>query len=346
MASVTVLITGGAGYLGSGLARRYVESTDVDVVVTVRPASPSPPPLPGGIRVVPADLAGPDPLAALDPGPITRIVHAAAATRFDIDDDTARASVRATEAVVAFARRCPRLESLVLLSTVYASGLANGPIAEAPLRDEPVEGFANNYEQSKWASERALLKHGAALPWQILRLATVIAVDASGTVTQHNAFHRTLDLWFHGLLSVLPGRPGTPLPVISGRFAIEAVTTASGDGVFHATPDAASVPTLAEVIELVTHVFDADPAYRRRRVERPLLTDQEAFELLAGAVGSFRASLAGQAVKALRPFARQLYSVKQFETGRLAVRPDDPRLLIAATACELVRTRWGRHAVA
>ena len=323
----TVLVTGAAGYLGSRLARHFPQ-----VVATDRSS---------------AELGGDDdPFAAVDPRPITRIVHAAAATRFDVDAGTAyRSNVRATEQVVAFARRCPRLESLTVLSTIYASGLAQGPIAEAPLPDR---GFANNYEQSKWAAEQVVI--ASDLPWRVARLATVIADDRSGAVTQHNAFHRTLDLWFHGLLPVLPGRPDTPLYVISGRYATEAVValTAPGhDGVYHLAPCADATPPLADIVGLVAAAFEEDATFRGRRVDRPPLVDQASFDLLAGAVGTFRASLAGQAVAALAPFARQLYSVKQVETGRLrTVAPDDPRQLVSAACRWLVRTRWGRHGVA
>ena len=43
----------------------------------------------------------------------------------------------------------------------------------------------------------------------------MIADDASGAVTQQNAFHNTLKLFYYGLLALMPGACDTPLYFIT-----------------------------------------------------------------------------------------------------------------------------------
>src|SRR5438445_4516778 len=114
-------------------------------------------------------------------------------------DLVGRVNADGTEKLLRFAARSPGLESLGLISSIYASGLQSGPIAEIPFDGKA--GFANHYESSKWESEARLLRGYASLPWKICRLATAIADDASGRVSQYNAFHNTLKLFHYGLMS-------------------------------------------------------------------------------------------------------------------------------------------------
>ncbi|MGH9286517.1 MAG: NAD-dependent epimerase/dehydratase family protein, partial [Acidimicrobiales bacterium] len=86
-----VLITGGTGYLAQGVARRYLETTSLDVVLAARAPAPG---LLAGPRVgwVEADLTRRAPFGCLPAGErdrIVQLVHAAAATRFNVDRATA-----------------------------------------------------------------------------------------------------------------------------------------------------------------------------------------------------------------------------------------------------------------
>src|SRR5262249_28275867 len=149
------------------------------------------------------------------------IIHTAAVTKFNVDSETAESvNIQGAEKLLKFASRCDSLETFGLLSTVYASGLKAGTIEELPLEDV---SFANHYERSKCASETKLMRDFDYLPWRILRVATVIADDHSGCVTQFNAFHNTLKLLYYGLLSLIPGNPGTPLYFVTGDFVANAV---------------------------------------------------------------------------------------------------------------------------
>ncbi len=335
---MAVLITGAGGYLGSLVADRYREAGE-EVVAHGRATG---------------DLAAADPFASVDPGPITHVVHSGAVTRFDVDRDAARAvNVEGTRKLLSFARTCPRLESLGLVSTVYATGLRSGSIAERIYDDGP--GFANDYEWSKWEAEQLVATTAGDLPWRILRVATVIADDGTGRVTQHNAFHETLKLWFHGLLPLVPGDAATPLYLVTGDFVSSAIVALMAEptatGVYHLAHAPAGCLTLGEALEVVADAFDAAEGFRRRRVLPPLLADRETFELLARGVETFGGGLVRQSLHSVVPFARQLFVAKDVDNRRLRAAlgdlygAPDPAELVRRTCDWLVATRWGRSAV-
>ena len=329
---MAVLITGAGGYLGSLLVDRY-RAAGEEVVAHGRAMG---------------DLRSAEPFAAVDPGPITHIVHSGAITRFDVTVDDARAvNVEGTRKLLAFARRCPRLEAFGFVSTVYATGLRSGPIDEHLCTDE---GHANAYEWSKWEAER-LVALADDLPWRILRVATIVADDDSGRVTQFNAFHETLKLWFHGLLPLVPGDAATPLYLVTGEFVASTILALMDDGagVYHLAHTRNC--TLAELLDVVAAAFDEVDSFRRRRVLRPLLGDQETFDLLASGVEAFGGGLVRQSLQSVVPFARQLFVVKEVDNRRLRAalgdryQPPDPAELVRRTCARLVETKWGRVAV-
>jgi nucleoside-diphosphate-sugar epimerase len=202
MRAKQILITGGDGYIGMRLARAYLELTDMPVLVWVRAGTLEEfhskrerlqqkfGRYESRIAYEWGDLVRDHPFDAVDPRRIRMIIHMAAVTRFNVDEDTAqRVNIDGTEKLLKFASRCDSLEAFGLLSTVYASGLKPGVIAEVPF--ENAGSFANHYERSKCASEQTLMRDFNYLPWRILRVATVVADDPSGRVTQFNVFHNT-----------------------------------------------------------------------------------------------------------------------------------------------------------
>jgi nucleoside-diphosphate-sugar epimerase len=317
---VTTLLTGASGYVGGQLA----DTLGGDVIPLVR--------TPGGA----GDLCAPDAFAGIDPGQVTRIVHAAAVTRFNVDRETARrVNLEGTIRVAEFAERCPRLESLVYLSTLYAAGRRTGDIPEEALADP---GFVNEYEWSKHAAETALLERD--LPVRIARLPTLIADDdAGGSVGQHNAFHSTLKLYYSGLLSLLPGDPGTPLTLASAGYAVRALLEAT-DPVTHACPAPGDTITLGELIDIAFNVFEKDENFRRRMLLRPLPCDLASFRDLAGAAAGMRGGPVSEALGSVAPFAEQLYLPKVFQARR--AHPVDTRRLVENVCATLVECRFGR----
>lgn len=358
MSRRTVLITGGTGYLGRRVARRYLDAGD-DVLLTTRSAAARDDTarelgqLAGRAEFFLADLDQADPFAALTDrlAAITHVVHTAAAIRFNVDRDIAqRVNVDGTRAVLELARRCPALQAISHVSSVYSTGLRAGHIAESAYDD--AAGFANNYEWSKWAAEQLVLDAGDDLPWRIVRVATVVADDQTGVVTQYNAVHEALKLCFYGLLSVLPGSADTPLYLVTGDYAADAlVATADAGvagGIYHVAHERSAAVTLGELLDIAFAAFAAAEDFRKKLILRPLLADKESFGLLVDGVTPFAGSLVSQALANVTPFAAQLYTDKDLDDTRLRAALGDYSVgdaseLVRATCDYLVSTRWGRR---
>jgi nucleoside-diphosphate-sugar epimerase len=365
----TVLITGANGYLGSRLARALLERTDDRLLLWVhagdaatlarkragleRELGPPPGAAPARVRIAGGDLTAPEPFAGLEREPVTHVVHAAAVTRFNVERELAQAvNVEGTRKLLALARLLPELRSLDFLSTVYSSGLRPGRIPEQPLDDSC--GFANHYEWSKWQAEELVRAH-SPVPARIQRVCTLIADERSGAVSQQNAFHNTLKLLFYGLLSLVPGEPGTPLYFVTAEYAAAAalalLARAPESAVFHVSPARVGAIELGALIELAFACFQQQEDFRRRRVLAPLFTELESFELLSSGVqGGAGGSVVNQALQSVAPFARQMFVRKDVANERLVSalgghEPDDSTALIRAVCQQLVRTRWGRKTI-
>ena len=215
------LITGADGYVGLGLVDRYLKNdspvlawvhANTAAELTAKKEVMLPRLTDNGVRIqvgtnlgfASGALSDETPFDSINPDEIETFIHSAAVTRFNVDAETARiTNLEGTRKALKFAERCKKLKRFVFISTLYASGLQSGDIAERPLLKDGRD-FANHYERSKWASENELLADYSHLPWQIPRVATIIADNERGIVTQQNAFHNTLKLVYYGLLSVMP----------------------------------------------------------------------------------------------------------------------------------------------
>ena len=326
-----ILVTGADGYLGSHIAAHCL-AHGLSVTAWVHAATPDElarrarrlaERFRGDLTCVGGDLADAEPFVGVDPATIDGIVHTAGVTRFDVDQRTAcRVNIAGTAAVARFAGRCAGLRSLVHLSSVYAAGLLSGPIAEAPVNPRR---FANFYEWSKWRAECLLQEAPRALPWRVLRVATVVADDDSGRCGQRNVLHDTLRLLYQGLLSILPGEAGVPVYLVTADVVAEAAVALLDDapaGRFvHACPPVEDCLTLGALLHLANEAFRRCPDFRRRRPVVPPFCRRAAFELLVDGLRRHGGSLSDQVVGSLAPFAPQLYVDKALTARRL------PRLI-------------------
>lgn len=324
-----VLVTGARGYLGARIAALYAGA---------------------GRRVIAwtGDLRDEAPFAAVDPDEVSAIVHAAAVTRFNVGADLAcEVNYRGTVKLLRFAERCRGLEALGVLSTIYASGLRDGAIEERPF--DAASGFANHYERSKWQAEAELFGRFAHLPWRLFRIATVIADDASGRVWRHNAVHNTLKLLYHGLVSLVPGEPDTPLYFVTRDFAagnvFELMQRGAERAIYHLAPERPRSLTLDELLEIAWRAFARAPEFARRRLPKPPYAGFAAFRQLAHGVSGFAGQVLAQAIGSITPFAPQLYVKKS--VGNLNLRAaatswtlPDARDLARNTCARLAAAKW------
>jgi len=364
--SKRVLVTGGGGYLGYKLARRLLATTDEELVLWLRAPDAETfaqrrlacerrlPAHAGRIRWAWGDLSMADPFATIDPSEVGAIFHPAADTRFDIDASTADAiNVAGTEKLLAFARRCPSLDYVALVSTIYSSGLQGGAIEEASLGSEA--GFANHYERSKWASERCTDRYGD-LPWQIFRTATVLSDDDAGTVLQYNIAHKVKRLMFVGLLPIFPGIAEMPIYFVTGDFVVNAMCAlarrSAPGSVYNICHTAEESLTLGRWLELSYDCFMREGEFASRHFMRPIMTELETFRCLAASVQAFSRDAVMQAVvKLVNPFAEQMFVTKRVRNDRLRAalpeyRAPDAAALLSSVCSHLAATRWGERAIA
>jgi len=353
----TTLITGADGHIGSGLVRWLLEHSDHELVLGVRARTESELQTKrrnlGALlddprcEIVASDFTMDNPLSALDAARVTDILHCAAATSFTIDRETAEATnFRGTEKLLEFAARCPRLERVGLVSTIYSAGLREGRVLEQPLAE--AEEFANNYEWSKWKSEQ-LLEKFSSLPWQIYRMSTVLAEDASGRVVRQNVVHNTLRLLFYGLLSIVPGAPSTRVYFVTADFACEAIgrlfLEAERGRIYHVSDDGDRAIRLSDMIDIVYDAFRENAEFAKSRILKPLFCDWQAFETLIEGSSRF-GSVISQALDSVAPFAPQLYRDKDVDTTRCTdaldgLRSPEPGQLMTLVSRNLVSKRWG-----
>ena len=362
--SDSILITGGNGYLGLRLAQAILNQTDYSIQLWIHwsndtdKTSKSEPVAEmfkeaiaqNRLTICGGELSSTTPFETVDPSQLVQIIHSAAVTRFTVEEDLANnVNVDGTRKLLEFAKQCTKLEAIQLLSTVYASGLRTGLIKEEAL--EPGATFSNHYERSKWESEQIALEQ-KELPLNVIRISTLISDDPSGVVSQQNAFHNTLKLFYYGLLSLFPGEKSTPLYFVTGDFVVDAImaifNSKQTGKIFHVCHRAADTATLEQLVDSVFETFGSYPDFKVRRVMKPLWADVESFQLLNNGMGSLSGGVVAQAVSSVAPFSKQLFAAKDFDNANLIslmsnYRAPDPLMLINNTARYLANTKWGRQ---
>lgn len=350
---MSILITGANGYVGRSVVSGLQATGNDDLVLWLHAANAEEfeakkgaRPDSAGIAYAWGDLTAAEPFSGVDASRITKIIHSAAVTRFNVEEGLARqVNTEGTAKTVAFAKTCAKLERFSLIGTVYASGLAQGRIPEEMIGTRPK--FSNFYEQSKFDAEQAVAASG--LPWNIVRVATIIADDDTGHVTQYNAFHNTLKLVFYGLISLLPGNPETPVYFVRGKDVARAILSLlDKDGVYHICDEKTQAIRLGRLIDIAFEEFQKDADFKARRILKPLYSDQRSFETLVEGLDSFAGDIVNQSIRSVAPFASQLFIHKEFLNSRMReacpwYAPPDMEALIRRTCETLVRTRWGRQ---
>lgn len=120
---------------------------------------------------------------------ITHIIHSAAVVQFEkpivfLDN----VNVRGTKNVIAFAKACqqhnPDFKVLSHVSTAYVAGKRKGVVREQDFSD--AYGFKNNYETTKYASEKLLHEVKNTLPVIIFRPSIILGHSQDGRTLSTN----------------------------------------------------------------------------------------------------------------------------------------------------------------
>jgi nucleoside-diphosphate-sugar epimerase len=353
-----VLITGASGLVGEGVLRQMLtDDPELEAFVLVHnelrwqlasrrlgPLSSRVVPLRGDITVPGLGL---EPLLRKRVERETRaVVHAAADISFSRSLDSARfVNTLGTYHVAEIASACEQLERFVFVSTAFVAGRAIGTILE---RDSAVgAGWVNFYEQSKHEAECCVRK--SSLPWTIVRPSTIVCNGADGDIQQINAVHRALRVYHRGLAAMMPGDRSYPLDVITSSYVTDAIARVTFDPrTLHQTLHLCSgrrALTLGQLVDTAYEVWAENPDWRRRGIERVIITDAATYGLFERAVMQTGDVRLRSVLNSLSHFIPQLALPKVFDTAiaesLLDAPPPQPSTYWMPMLRRLLENNWG-----
>jgi nucleoside-diphosphate-sugar epimerase len=323
----TIVVTGATGLVGRRVVASLLRRTDAPIVVLVRdPARWQVVASRIGSaasRVTPlrADITSPG--LGMDVKTARRwlgspalVVHSAADIVFSRSlAEARRVNTDGTRNVIELAASVSHAR-LAYVSTAFAVGRRTGAITDGD--DAGGAGWVNSYEQSKHEAEALVRSSG--LNYVIARPSTIVCDDVQGRVTQVNAVHRALRLYHAGLASMMPGTEDTPVDVIPADWVADAIArlalarAASGLTVHLCAGDGA-LP-LGALLDRTYALWSQDPAWRRRCIARPALSDLPTYELFERSVELVGDARLKRITRSLSHFVPQLALPKSFDTGR------------------------------
>jgi thioester reductase-like protein len=203
----------------------------------------------------------------------THIIHGAATIRFDHPIDEARAiNCGGTRRMLAIAQMCAdkgRLLRFVYIGTSSVSGQRAGHIYEHEL--EMGQKFFNTYEQSKCESERIVRDHFDRVPSTVFRPSIIIGDSRTGRTSTFNVIYIPLRLLQMGMLTYVPGTPGTKMDLVPIDWVDDTMVYIMGRSesvgkVFHLTAGPARAATLESVVNRAVKYFDEHSPMQHPRV--------------------------------------------------------------------------------
>lgn len=325
--SPTLLMTGATGLVGGGALREVLNvAPEARVLALVRTREGgtllrrSLGPLGRRVSTVLGDVRLPGlgldaPVRSELRGRITHLLHCAGDICFARPLEQARAvNTAGTAHALELAHDLGAACHFVHVSTAYVAGRAVGRVEEEP--SSGAHGFVNAYEQSKHEAEA--LVRGSGCRFVILRPSSIVCDSRTGAVTQVNAVHRALFLYFGGLVPMLPGDEGAPLDVVPADWVTRAVARLTLDPessgrTFHLCAGAGA-PTLGALFDVTEEVLRGDPTFLRRGVSRPDVVDLGTYRLFEKSVYELGDPKLVRILRGLSTFVEQLTLPKTFET--------------------------------
>jgi long-chain acyl-CoA synthetase len=308
----TCFLTGGTGFIGTYVARWFLNHTDDRIVVLVRAVDRE-----GAVhRLGRAWGDSPDLIAALGArieavggdvteenlgleesehrdlvGRVEVIVHSAADIRLNAPlEELRRTNVEGVRNVLRFAEEVHAdhgLQRFSHVSTAYVAGRRQGPVPEE--RPSAEHGFLSNYEQSKFEGE-VLVHEACDLPVSVFRPGMVVGSSEDGYVRTFNTLYYPLRLYLTGKMRVVPLSSSqkvnlAPVDRVADAIGHLTLDPRAEGRIFHLVGAADSLPTVGEVVEFTR-------AWAKRklgiRLPRPLYLPQAMVLMERGATENLR----------------------------------------------------------
>lgn len=246
---------------------------------------------------------------------VTMVVHSAADTSFSRPLAEARvANTEGTRELVSLCRAFGSLRRFAHVSTSYVAGRATGRILE---RDNgSAYGWVNAYERSKYEAEKIVRDSG--LDWVIFRPSTIVCDSVDGAVSQVNAVHRALKVYSRGLAAMIPGQSGDKLDVVPADYVTSAIARITVDpratgATLHLCAGEGAMP-LGDLLDAAYELWARDPMWRRRGIERVVMTDIKTYSLFTRSVIETGDQRLASILHSLSHFVPQLSLPKCFDT--------------------------------
>ena len=288
---------------------------------------------------------------------VTGILHAGAVTRFDQTPDAARLNnVEGTSNVLAYARRCPRLERVGILSTAFVAGRRGGTILEDELDLDA--DFNNEYERSKAHAEHQARLVMHELPVDIYRLSIVVGRRTDGRIARFSGIYPIFRLFYEGLLAMFPGAEGQSVDLIPSDYAAAAIHHLfAGSGAagktYHICAGADKSFLLDEVFPAIDSCLAAtDAAWRGRGQPLPLRVAVDVFQRFVNIVELTANPRFQQIIRQTRKVTEQLEVPKVYDTrafakgmaGRPALALSHIREWLPQIVAGAMATKWQQPA--
>ncbi len=354
-----VLVTGATGLVGEGVLRQMLrDDPTLEAFALVRNdlrwkfVASRLGPLASRVVPVRGDITlsgmGLEPLVRQRVQRETRVVvHAAADTSFSRSPDDSRfVNTLGTYHVAEVALECRDLDRFVFVSTAFVAGRATGTILE---RDNGYRaGWVNSYEQSKYEAESTL--RAGALPLTVVRPSTIVCRGIEGDIPQINAVHRALRIYHRGLAAMIPGDRANPLDVITSSYVSSAIARLAVDArairqTIHLCSGRGAL-TLGEVMDTAYDVWSECPEWRKRGVERAMITDAATYALFERAVMDTGDVRLRAVLSSLSHFIPQMAMPKVFDTTvaetLLEVPPPPASSYWKPMLRALIASNWGQ----
>jgi long-chain acyl-CoA synthetase len=356
----TLLITGANGMIGSELTKKLVQESLYDrIVALVHESRNNLPDQTKSFQVLKCDLTKSN--LGLDlkeysllSKEVTAIIHSAANTKFSLPISRARKiNYQGTVNICRFAQKCPRLEKFAFISTAYVAGKRTGLIKESDLHHN--KGFVNTYEQSKYEAETFVEGLKNKLPINIYRLSTVVGKSEDGTVTNFNAVHLALKLYYHNLAPFIPANKTSFVDFVPLEFVVDSIyyifNKRFQPGLnFHIVSGRENSLTVKDLINQTYEIFTHfNSGWLRNSIEKPSLVDIPTFRLISKSANELSNKVLIQVIRSIETFAPQLLYPKDFDhshadkeliNANIEVVPLDQYYHKIVEYC--LKTNWGR----